>query len=57
MSSVKDIKNIPLVDLKTQCLLLKDEIDQAIQNVIDRTDFILGEELRLFDKEMMLLLL
>ena len=32
--------NIPLVDLKTNYLTIKDEIDNAIQNVIDNTSFI-----------------
>ena len=45
------IKTIPLVDLKAQYLSLKPEIDQAIQRVIDNTDFILGKEVELFEKE------
>lgn len=42
---------IPLVDLKVQYLSLKPEIDQAIQRVIDNSDFILGKEVELFEKE------
>ncbi len=45
------IKTIPLVDLKAQYLSLKPEIDQAIQRVIDNTDFILGKEVELFERE------
>ena len=52
MSQTKGrIKTIPLVDLKTQYLSLKPKIDQAIQRVIDNTDFILGKEVELFEKE------
>ncbi|MBI3950307.1 MAG: DegT/DnrJ/EryC1/StrS family aminotransferase [Acidobacteria bacterium] len=42
---------IPLVDLKTQYLTIKDEIDSAIQRVIDSTSFILGEEVATFENE------
>ncbi len=45
------IKTIPLVDLKAQYLNLKPQIDQAIQRVIDNTDFILGKEVELFERE------
>jgi len=45
------IKTIPLVDLRAQYLGLKPEIDQAIQRVIDSTDFILGKEVELFERE------
>jgi dTDP-4-amino-4,6-dideoxygalactose transaminase len=42
--------NIPLVDLKANYLSIKDEIDTAIQNVIDNTSFIMGEPLKKFEK-------
>ncbi|MBI4300133.1 MAG: aminotransferase class I/II-fold pyridoxal phosphate-dependent enzyme, partial [Chloroflexi bacterium] len=42
---------VPLVDLKRQYLSLKTEIDAAIQGVIDKTAFILGEEVRLLEQE------
>lgn len=42
---------IPLVDLKAQYLSLKPKIDRAIQRVIDNTDFILGKEVELFERE------
>lgn len=40
---------IPLVDLKANYLSIKAEIDTAIQNVIDRTAFVGGPELRSFE--------
>ena len=44
--------NISLVDLKAQYLSIKDEIDAAIQGVIDRGEFILGQEVEAFQQEM-----
>ena len=43
--------NIPLCDLKAQHASIRNEIDDAIQSVIARTNFIQGEEVRLFEKE------
>ncbi len=40
---------IPFVDLKTQYNSLKNEIDTAIQSVIDRTAFIKGSEIKEFE--------
>ncbi|MEE9237224.1 MAG: DegT/DnrJ/EryC1/StrS family aminotransferase [Thermoplasmata archaeon] len=45
------MRNIPLVDLKAQYLSLRREIDEAIERVIDKTAFILGEEVRAFEEE------
>jgi dTDP-4-amino-4,6-dideoxygalactose transaminase len=42
--------NIPLVDLKANYHSIKDEIDKAIQDVIDNTSFIMGEYLTTFEK-------
>jgi len=42
---------IPLVDLKAQYLSIKDEIDAAIQRVVDSTSFILGPDVRAFEEE------
>ena len=42
--------NIPLVDLKTQYLSIKPEIDSAIQRVIDNTAFIMGKEVAQFEE-------
>lgn len=43
--------NIPLVDLKAQYRGIKSEINDAIERVLERADFILGEELHLFESE------
>ena len=43
--------NIPLVGLKAQYLQIKSEIDAAIAGIIDRTEFIGGGQLRLFEEE------
>ncbi len=42
---------IPLVDLKSQYEEIKDEIQGAINRVLDSTAFILGEELAKFEEE------
>ena len=42
---------IPFVDLKAQYDSIKEEIDEAIQNVLNNTSFIMGEELKKFEEE------
>ncbi len=42
---------IPLVDLKAQYAAIKPEIDGAIARVIANTNFIMGEEVRAFERE------
>ena len=42
---------ISLVDLKAQYLSIKDEIDKAIQNVINDTSFISGKYVQKFEEE------
>jgi dTDP-4-amino-4,6-dideoxygalactose transaminase len=42
---------IPLVDLKAQYLSIKDEIDAAIQRVVDSAGFIMGPDVRAFEGE------
>ncbi|HEY80983.1 MAG TPA: DegT/DnrJ/EryC1/StrS family aminotransferase [Caldilineae bacterium] len=42
--------NVPLVDLKAQYLSIKPEIDAAIQRVIDKTSFIMGDEVARFEQ-------
>ena len=44
--------NIQMCDLKGQYLKIKDEIDAAIQDVIDSTAFIKGKEVGLFQDEL-----
>lgn len=43
---------IPLADLKAQYISIKDEIDIAIQRVVQQGQFILGTEVRAFEEEM-----
>ena len=42
---------IPFIDLRREYQEIKDEIDQAIQRVLESGWFILGNELRQFEKE------
>jgi dTDP-4-amino-4,6-dideoxygalactose transaminase len=42
---------IPFVDLKTQYLSIKEEINTAVLQVLDSTQFILGQEVVAFEKE------
>ena len=42
--------NIPLVDLKAQHRSIRAELDTAIARVLDRTSFILGEEVAEFER-------
>lgn len=44
--------SIPLLDLKAQYLTIKDDMDQAIQKVLESSRFILGPEMKAFEKEM-----
>jgi len=46
------MKKIEMVDLKTQYLRLKADIDSAIAGVFDSTAFIKGPEVRLFEEEL-----
>ena len=43
--------NIPLIDLTIQHRMLRDEINTAIQGVLDRADFILGQDVNKFEEE------
>ena len=40
---------IPLVDLKANYQSIKDEVDNAIQKVLDNASFIMGDELKIFE--------
>jgi UDP-2-acetamido-2-deoxy-ribo-hexuluronate aminotransferase len=44
--------NIPMVDLKSQYLKIKTEIDSRIANVIDNTEYINGTDVKLFKQEL-----
>nr|WP_243687930.1 aminotransferase class I/II-fold pyridoxal phosphate-dependent enzyme [Methanobacterium formicicum] len=44
--------NIPFLDLKRQYLPIKEEIDEAIQRVVDSQNFILGSEVKNFEENL-----
>lgn len=44
--------SIKMVDLYGQYVRIRDEVDNAIQEVIRKTSFVKGEEVQLFEKEM-----
>ena len=48
---MRDATRIPFINLKQQHKSIKEEIDAAIQRVIDNSSFSLGEEVELFEKE------
>lgn len=48
---VSPVKPIPLVDLKAQRETIAGELEAAIAKVVDRGDFILGEEVDLFERD------
>jgi len=43
--------NVPFIDLREQHRRVRDELDQAIQRVMERADFALGEDVVLFERE------
>src|SRR5512142_1829759 len=43
--------NIPLIDLTIQHRNLRNEINAAVQGVLDRADFILGQDVNKFEEE------
>lgn len=51
MRKLSKERNIPLLDLTAQYSSIKHEIDEAIARVIEKSDFILGTELELFEAE------
>jgi dTDP-4-amino-4,6-dideoxygalactose transaminase len=51
MSQPTGIERIPFVDLAAQQQRIRAEIEQAIAGVLDRCDFILGEDVATFEQE------
>jgi dTDP-4-amino-4,6-dideoxygalactose transaminase len=51
MTSVRAPLTIPLLDLRAQYRSIKPEIDTAIQQVLDRGQFILGPEVEVLERE------
>lgn len=45
------MNGIPFVDLAAQYATLRPEVDEAMQRVLDKTDFILGKDVELFEQE------
>jgi dTDP-4-amino-4,6-dideoxygalactose transaminase len=45
------IVKVPLVDLSAQTAIIKGEVANAINGVIERSDFILGQDVELFEEE------
>jgi dTDP-4-amino-4,6-dideoxygalactose transaminase len=43
--------NVPFVDLRAQHRAIRDELNQAIQRVMERADFALGEDVARFEEE------
>jgi len=44
--------SLPMADIRAQYLAIRDEIDTAVQRVIENAQFILGPEVEAFEKEM-----
>src|SRR6185503_12166980 len=42
---------VPLVDLKAQYQSIRNDVNAAIQRVLDRTDFVMGTEVSAFEQE------
>lgn len=43
--------NVPFIDLKKQCKEIKKDFNKAINKIVNRGDFILGEDVKLFEEE------
>lgn len=46
------MNNMEFIDLKAQYQYLKEDIDKGIQNVIAKTNFIMGDEVKEFEKQL-----
>lgn len=51
MDTPTQTSQIPFVDLKAQYSAIVDEVNAAISTVLERTDFILGESVSMFEEE------
>jgi dTDP-4-amino-4,6-dideoxygalactose transaminase len=51
MNTISKTSQVPFVDLAVQYTAIKEDIHTAISNVLQKTDFILGQEVELFEKE------
>jgi dTDP-4-amino-4,6-dideoxygalactose transaminase len=51
MRSINRLLKVPLVDLSLQYRSIAPDIDQALSSVLQRADFILGQDVSLFEQE------
>jgi len=51
MVTTQPVMRISFVDLAAQYATIADELNQAITRVLEKTDFILGQDVRLFEEE------
>lgn len=51
MNPKQTTQHVPFVDLSAQYASIKDEVSEAIAKVLERTDFILGRDVALFEEE------
>jgi dTDP-4-amino-4,6-dideoxygalactose transaminase len=51
MNPKQTTQNVPFVDLSAQYARIRDEVTEAIAKVLERTDFILGQDVTLFEEE------
>jgi dTDP-4-amino-4,6-dideoxygalactose transaminase len=51
MQSINKLLNVPLVDLGLQYRSIAPDIDQALSSVLQRADFVLGQDVSLFEQE------
>jgi len=51
MNTQTKVQQIPFVDLKAQYKTIEGEINEAMAQVLQRSDFILGQDLRRFEEE------
>lgn len=49
--SRRETRVIPFVDLRAQYQTIRDEVQAAVSGVLERADFILGEDVRRFEEE------
>ena len=51
MNNKKQIPAVPFVDLSAQYMSLEAEVNQAISKVLHKTDFILGQDVSIFEEQ------
>ncbi len=51
MQHANNVHSVPFVDLSAQYASLRPDVDLAMQRVLDKTDYILGKDVELFEQE------